>query len=124
MSGARGEAIIQAGGREVRALFTNRSLAEAEQKTGRGILALSRGFITGHCGITEVAALLCAGMEAARRDARAGGSCVTLDDAYDVLEAAGYSQVARVVMEAVTVVLSFDGGAAAAAEDETETKNE
>jgi hypothetical protein len=105
MSGARGEAIIQAGEREVRALFTNRALAEAEVDIGRSIIEISRGFAAGRVGVGEIAKLLHRGMEAAQRDARAGNR-MSLDSAYDVMDAAGYPVVARAIIEAIIVTMS------------------
>jgi hypothetical protein len=110
MPGARGEATIQAGEREVTILFTNRALAEAEGQIGKSIIGVAQGFAEGTTGIRDIAYLLQAGMEAARRDARAGGKVVTLNDAYQVLDAVGFTAVSVAVMEAVSAVLSFTGG--------------
>lgn len=107
MPGARGEATIQAGEREVRILFTNRALAEAEGQIGKSIIGVAQGFTEGTTGIGDIAHLLRAGMEAARRDAHAGGKVVTLKDAFQVLDEAGFSAVTVAVMEAVAAVLSF-----------------
>lgn len=110
MSGARGEAIIALGdGQEAKALFTNRALAEAEQALGRSIIEISRGFAAGRIGITEIGQLLRCGMEAVWRDDRAGGQRPTVQAAYDVMDQAGYAIVARAVMEAITVTLSYQG---------------
>ena len=105
--GARGDATIQAGEREVRVLYTNRALAEAEAQLGRSVIALAQGMSEGQCGITETAHLLRAGMEAQRRDARESGRTVTLGDAYEVLDAAGFPAVIAAVMGAVAEVLGY-----------------
>ena len=105
--GARGEGTIQAEGREVQVLFTNRAIAKAETALGRSILDVANGFADGQSGIRDVAMLLLAGMEAARRDARAGGRAFVIDDAYDVLDEAGFSVVAEVVMLAISDVLAY-----------------
>ena len=110
MPGARGEATIQAGEREVPILFTNRALGEAEGEIGKSIIGVAQGFTEGTTGIGDIAHLLRAGMEAARRDAHAGGSRVTLNDAYQVLDEAGFTAVTVAVMEAVSVVLNFGTG--------------
>lgn len=110
MPGARGEAELQAGGRTVRLLYTNRALAEAEQAIGKSIIGMAQGFSEGTSGILELGHLLRAGMEAARRDARAGGRPVTLDEAYDVLDGVGFAGAAQAVFTAVAAVLSYDGG--------------
>ena len=107
MPGARGEGIIQAGDREVRVLFTNRALAEAEAATKRPIIGLLEGFEDNTVGITETAALLRVGMEAARRDARVGGRPISPGDAFAVMDQAGFSTVLTVVIEAVAEVLSY-----------------
>ena len=109
MSGARGEATIQAGEREVHILFTNRALAEAEGQIGKSVIGVAQGFAEGTAGISDIAYLLRAGMEAVRRDVRAGGKVVTLNDAFQVLDEAGFTAVTVAVMEAVSAVLSFSG---------------
>jgi len=107
--GARGEGIIQHGETEYRILFTNRALAEAESATGKSVIALAQGFANGTTGIGDVARMLSTGLEAARRDANAGGRTYTLFDAYRIMDEVGFTEVARAVMEAVSVVLKFDG---------------
>lgn len=107
--GARGEGTIQAGDREVSVLFTNRALADAEKAIGRGIIGVAQGFQDGRSGVGDVAHLLQAGMEAARRDERRGGRSVTIQDAYEVLDKAGFTAVANAVMLAVAAVLEYDG---------------
>jgi hypothetical protein len=107
MAGARGEATIQLADREVTVLFTNRALAEVEQKLGRSILATAQGLAEGSTGIGELVILLRAGMEAARRDAREPGPAVALNTAYDVMDEAGFGPVAVAVMEAVSAVLAW-----------------
>lgn len=111
MPGARGETILQAGDREVRLLYTNRALADAEGQMGRSIIAVAQGFASGESalGIAELGHLLRAGMEAARRDARESGRAITLNEAYSVMDEAGFSRVARAVFGAISEVLSYDG---------------
>lgn len=94
--------------REVRILFTNRALAEAEQAMGKGVIGVAQGFATGSTGLFEVAHLLRAGMEHARREAKQRGRPITLNDAYEVLDQCGFSRVAQTVMESVAAVLSYD----------------
>jgi hypothetical protein len=107
MAGARGESTIELADREVNVLFTNRALADVEQKLGRSILATAQGLAEGSTGIGEVAVLLRAGMEAARKDAGQPGPAVALNTAYDVMDEAGFGPVAAAVMEAVGAVLSW-----------------
>ena len=120
--GARGEGTIQAGEREVPVLFTNRAIAKAETALGCSILKVANGFADGQSGIRDVAILLCTGMEAARRDARAGGRAITPDDAYEVLDEAGFSVVAEIVMLAISDVLAYgvDEGGNRSADGETD----
>ena len=105
--GARGEGIIQVDGTEHRILFTNRAVAEAESSIGKGIIGLLQGFQSGTTGIGDVAHLLAAGLEAARRDAHAGGRPVTLDDAYRIMDQVGFAEVTRCTVEAISAVLSY-----------------
>lgn len=116
MSGARGEATIQAGAQEVHVLFTNRALAEVEGQLNRSILAVANGFADGTSGMTETAHLLRAGMEAARRDAHEGGPAVSIGRAFEVLDEAGFSAVTVAVCEALSAVLAYGAG-------ESEPKN-
>jgi len=97
-------------GKEVRVLFTNRALAEAEQQMGKGVIGVAQGFASGQTGLFELAHLLRAGMEFARRDARVGGRPVSLNDAYEVLDTAGFTRVAQMVMETLAACLSYDPG--------------
>jgi hypothetical protein len=110
---ARGERIIETQGREIRVLFTNRALAGAEKRLGRGILGVLRGFDGGSSGVGDVAILLHAGMEAARVDAKSGGRPVSMDDAYEVMDQAGLAAVAGPVLEAVAAVIGYAEGAEA-----------
>lgn len=104
---ARGERSFRAGAREVTVLFTNRALANAEQRLEKGIVGIAQGLMSGASGLTEIAVLLHVGMEAARIDGKLGGQSVSLNDAYKVLDDAGFTAVAGPVMEAVADVLSY-----------------
>jgi len=106
---ARGERTIQAGGREIRLLFTNRALLSAEKQLGKGILGVLSGFMSGESGITELVALLRAGMEAARQDARVGSRSVSNDDALEVIDEIGLTAAMGPVMEGVAAVVSYSG---------------
>lgn len=106
--GARGERTIALpDGSEVHVLYTNWALANIEQVTDRSIIAVADGFSLGKSGMREIAAVLQAGMEAHRRDAREGGRTITLRDAYEVLDEVGFATVAAVTMEAVGTVLGY-----------------
>jgi hypothetical protein len=112
--GARGEATIRLEDREVRVLYTNRALASAERMMGKSIIQVSQGFVGGESGISDIAYILLAGMQAAKVDARLSGRQYSLDDAYEVLDEVGFAGVAGPVMEAVADVLSYaaDDGSA------------
>lgn len=116
MAGARGEGTIEIGDREVRVLFTNRALAEVEGKLGQSIIRVLRDFASGDAGVTELVHLLRAGMEAHRKDVKAGGRMVSIGDAFEVFEAVGFKGVAEPVLLAVSAVLEYgtsddaDGG--------------
>lgn len=107
MAGARGERIIQAGEQEVRVLFTNRALADAEKNMGKSVFSVARGLVNGQSGIGDIANLLQAGMRAARRDAGEKPFAVSLDRAFAILDEAGVTAVTTAVMEAMTDVLSY-----------------
>jgi len=107
VTGARGEGIIRHGETEHRILFTNRALAEAESATGKSVLALAQGFGAGTTGVGDIAQMLAVGLEAARRDANAGGRTYTVADAYRIMDQVGFGETARSVMEAMSAVLRF-----------------
>lgn len=107
-TGARGEGVIELpDGEEINLLYTNRALADVEKSTGTSIILVADGFANGRTGVREMAQVLRAGMEAHRRDARAGGRAVTVGDAFDVLDAVGFARVAEVAMTAVGEVLGY-----------------
>jgi hypothetical protein len=100
------ERIIESGGEEIRVLYTNRALAEAEEYLDKGIIEILQGYESGTSGLRDTAALLRAGMEAARRKARTGKRPISMNDAYDVLDNVGFGEVAAEILEAVTEVLN------------------
>lgn len=114
--GARGERTFKAGDREVTILFTNRALAGAEKRLGKGIVGVAQGLVNGASGIGDIAALLQVGMEAHRADIKAGGNQISEAQAYAALDQAGFATVAEAVMEAVAAVLSYSSDAETAEE--------
>ena len=106
--GARGEALLTVGEQEYPILFTNRALAEAEQRTGKSILLLAREAGNGILGVGETAMLLLTGMETGRKDAKLPGKRYEAKDAYDLLDQAGFAAVAAAVYEAIAAVLAYD----------------
>lgn len=104
---ARGESKLELDDRQVDILFTNRALAQAEKAMGKSVLAVVNNLASGDAGINDLANLLQAGMEAARRDMHNGGRPVTLNDAFDVLDEAGFADTMTAVVGAVAAVISY-----------------
>lgn len=111
MQGARGEAMLRVDGEEYPILFTNRALAQAEKMVGRPMLQLLHELESYELGIADTAQLLTIGMEFGRRDAKVTGKAYTLDDAWRVMDALGFSVVVTPVLGAIAAVLSFNGQA-------------
>ncbi len=103
--GARGEGYLDAEQGEYPILFTNRALAEAERALNMTVLEIARN--ASNLGVNAVAQLARIGLEASRRDRRDSRRAYTLDDAFDLLDSYGFAAVARVVVEALTAVLSY-----------------
>ena len=104
--GARGEAFLEANGESYRILFTNRAIAEAEQRTGKAFLHLLRLASIEDLGVNDVANLLVTGLEAARRET-GGGRPYQITQAFDLMDAVGFVQAAQAVVLALTAVLTF-----------------
>ncbi len=102
---ARGEGTIRVDGREVTVLFTNRALVQAEKQMGKSVIGVVNGGYE-RLGLSELVVLLRSGMEAAHRD---NGETVrvTLDDAYEVLDLAGFTSVYGVVVKGISDVISY-----------------
>jgi hypothetical protein len=108
MPGARGEATIQAGDREVQVLFTYRALADAETRLHRKIIDVMRDMMENETfSVTDTVTMLCVGMEAARRDAHTGGRAIGMTEAFDVLDLAGITTVLTAISEAMAPVLTY-----------------
>lgn len=105
---ARSETTIFTDDNEVKLLYTNRALANAEKLMGKSVIQVAQGFADGESGITEMAKLLQAGMAEYKRDARVGGKPVTVDDAYDVMDDVGFTKVAESIMVAIAEVLAYN----------------
>ena len=110
MSGARGEAYLLVDGEQRPILYTNRALADAERLTGKTTLQLMRGVQSNELSISDVAQMLLVGMEHARRESRAGGRAYTIADAWAVMDACGIGPCVTAIFEAITAVMSYDGG--------------
>jgi hypothetical protein len=106
MTGARGEVQLTVPQGPVRLLFTNRALAQAETTSGLSIMKIVTAMSEKDVSQNLLAALLQAGMQAARREAGQPGA-VSLDEAWVVIEALGYRAVLVPVVEAVAAVFSW-----------------
>ena len=106
-TGARGEGILTLEGQQYPVLFTLRALADAERATGKTVLQMMAAVRSNGLGVADVAALLAIGLEHARREHRAGTGGHNLNDAWRLLDNLGFSAVAAVVVEAMTVVMTF-----------------
>lgn len=120
-TGARGEAIIETDDREVRVLFTNRAMAEAEKRLGDSktiynVIAL--GVEAGGAGVGDLAIVLAAGMQAARRDSRASSRPPSLRDAYALMDEVGTNVVFLIVQQAILEVVMYDRAVPTPEEDE------
>lgn len=103
-----GTKVIQNGDAEILLLYSNRAIADAERLMGKGIIGVLNGFETGQSGVNEIAALLAAGMEAARRYYRLGGKRVTLNQAFEIMDQIGFTVAMANVFEAVGEVIAFE----------------
>ena len=104
---ARGESVIHANGREIYLLFTTRACMSAEKQLGKSMPSIMRDFSLNNLSYTELAALLRAGMEAARMDAHTSGRPVSNNDAIDLIDEMGYTTVSAPIMEAVAAVMIY-----------------
>jgi hypothetical protein len=110
--GARGERRLTAHGKEHVVLLTNRALAEAERTTGKGVLELARAGTNETISMRDVAGLLQAGLDAGRQEQGLRGRAMARHsngdgDAWDLLDALGFGQVAGAVLEALAEVLFY-----------------
>jgi hypothetical protein len=106
---ARGEqTIILPDGEEVGILFTNRALASVEERLGSSIMVVAGEVATGRASMTMIAHLLRAGMDAGRKE-QGDSRRPTLDDAYRILDALGFSPVMQAVTVSLSECLGYDG---------------
>lgn len=101
MSDPRMDAELTVGDSTYIIRFTHSALVHAEKLTRRNVAELSVQLATGQFGMTEVQALVCAGLEGARRKLRLGGKPWTPEPVSDLLDdVAEFSDVADPVVEA------------------------
>lgn len=104
---ARGESIIQVSDdKEIAVLFTNRALAEAENKLGESVTTTAGKLASGDVSMSTLVELLRCGMQAARRD-EGVSSRVTISEAYEVVDEVGFTRVLEQVVSAMTGCLSY-----------------
>ncbi len=101
---ARGEGFLG----ELPVLFTNRALADAERKLGRTITEILSAASGGRFGISETASLLAIGLEYGRRDRKESRANYTEQDAYNLMDEHGWSDCAKMVIEAISTVLTYE----------------
>lgn len=106
-TGARGEALLSVEGTDYPILFTNRALAQAERVIDKPMLQLLNALQESNLGINDMAQLLAIGMEFGRRDAKAGGRAFTVDDAWRVMDALGFTTVTTAVIGAIAAVIAY-----------------
>lgn len=107
---ARGQRTIETqDGNEITILFNNFALAEAEQRMGKSVLGVSRDFLNNAAGVSEVAQMLRAGMQAANRANGLRKEVVSLKDAFDVMDKIGFVTCMTTILEAMSDVLMYDG---------------
>lgn len=99
--------MLEVDGESYAILFTNRAIAEAEQRTGKAFLHLLRCATTGDLGVNDVANLLVTGLEAARRES-GGGKPYQITKAFELMDAVGFTQAAAAVVSALSDVLTFN----------------
>ena len=102
--GARGEATLRVDETEYHILFTNRAIAQAEAAMGRSVITVVRD-----PGVADVAKLLAAGLEAARRESKSRGLFYSVNDAYRLMDEVGFAQATEVMLTAVGTVLAYKG---------------
>lgn len=107
MAGARGEGYIELGDERLAILFTNRALADVERLTSKSTLQLVNGFGRDSLGIGDIAQLLAAGLECARRENRSRPQSYTINDAYRLLDECGFGEIAPIVFKAIADVLAY-----------------
>jgi hypothetical protein len=103
---ARGERFLETEDGEIRILFTNQALAEAEQRMGKSVLAVARDLVNGQGGVVDVAHLLRAGMQASNNNGRIKNT-VSLHQAYKIMDDVGFAVVLKAILEAITDVLMY-----------------
>ena len=105
----RGERILETEDGEIRILFTNQALAEAEQRMGKSVLAVARDLVNNQSGVIEVAHLLRTGIQSANNNGRVKSS-VSLHQAYKIMDEVGFTVVMKAVLEAMTDVSDENEG--------------
>lgn len=107
MAYERGGIVIQLEGREVPVVFTNAALADAEARLGMSIMVVVQGFVNQRSGVTQVGALLRAGMEAGKKASKIQGRTPTIQDAYKIMDEIGLAKAIELIIEPLNATLRF-----------------
>ncbi len=113
-TGARGEGFLQAGDETYPILFTNRAIFRAERVIGKPVLQITNALSDQTLSMGDLVRMLLIGLEEGRRDAgfamsatRQGNRPYALNDAWDIMDLAGFRAVLVAVFEALAAVLSY-----------------
>ncbi|MBU0777926.1 hypothetical protein KKF82_06690 [Patescibacteria group bacterium] len=108
-TGARGEGYLELDGQRHEILFTNRALADAERLTEKSVMQFLRD--AGMVSISDLVQYVAVGLRYAQRDSgpsRRGG--FDIDTAWQLLDGLGMTAVAKVVLDALADVISYQMG--------------
>ena len=112
--GARGEAFLQAGDESYPIVFTNRAIFQAERVIDKTVLQITSALSEQTLSMGDLVRMLLIGLEAGRRDAgfaisatRQGNRPYALNDAWDIMDLAGFRAVVVAVFAALAEVLSY-----------------
>jgi len=113
-TGARGEAFLQAGDESYPILFTNRAIFRAERVIDKTVLQITSALSDQTLSMGDLVRMLLIGLEEGRRDAsfamsstRQGNRPYALNDAWDIMDLAGFRAVVVAVFDALAQVLSY-----------------
>lgn len=106
-TGARGESFLQVGEESYPILFTNRAIFKVERMIGKPVLQITSAISDQTLSMGDLVRMLLIGMEEGRRDARQVRRSYSINDAWAVLDAAGFTTVLGAVFDAVADVLGY-----------------
>jgi hypothetical protein len=103
-TGRRGEVFLGEDG--PRLFYSNYALAQAEAQMGRSVLGVMRSLSDGDASIQELATLLFAGLEGARRQDGGRNRPHTMRDAFRLMDNYGFAPVVEAVALGITAVIA------------------